>query len=1177
VSRTRKVDPGEEVCASLGRNLYVLWKLPCGKAPRSVEAFRAAGPTCIRLERGVGTLRAASQDEAVAAGLAHTDRLLFVSGTELYSVTGGANLSDVALVLEASSTGVCKDWAGAGSSLFLSWKTLVASHLGAGDNAARAQALLQSVLPLHHAAADARPGVVSKMLRCRGRRWVLSAHYSVQSASPTGAAVGNFIRKGAEALDAATGVPAAGLALRVGLLGVQVGALAVLAEGHGARRVAAVERCEAVAHELLGCVTQELQEDQTEIGDAFVNLLCSQMGPVEGVLEAVERTFFVAPGSALTDAVVSGWEEQLTVINQRLIDSRVRGAHGRGIDRLEKRVSILRRAVAAPSCEDDDLAKYRAGWRPPPVEEDYVAGFDNPGRAEHAILSVLQQYADRRGYNGGTKAPRVGICAIGGSGKSTACAGVAASERVRQLFPRGTAWVQLNESSSMQTVADAAMALAVRFCGEPAARDLMRLFKRDDFLDLAAARVRDVCTKDAAQSLVVIDDVLADKKEQLQLLLRIVPHAVPVLFTTRAEEVVAAVRGAERVSIESLPEADARLLLAEAVGKRPAQGQPVFSDHEEAGLVRPVLEQTRRHALSLSIVTAHIADRTGEWQPVVAELAKSHLAGVQASLDMSMKLLPDVACREAFISLSILPANNLVGVHVLERLWRPLLDGRGCIDEGVGSHPVTTYENSGGRVHPDVIRHVGALAWVGLLRRVVATGTVVGVVLHPVICDYSRCLLSADGSRAAHQRLLDDYADGSPTDGVDEHGWRAYEFWATPDDGYWYNNVARHAAASGNFCSLVSLTFDEWRDARVRTSSPLARQVDLERVIEVLQAVVDYRYQDARTTSVLHGIVHLGLAVAYMERIGGSRLENVNKAVALLERALELEPRATAPWHWAKTQNSLGNAYCERVDGDRAANVEAAIACYRLALEVRTREAAPLEWALTQNNLGATYTNRVDGDRATNVEAAIECYRLALEVRTREAAPLDWARTQNNLGNAYTILVGGDRTANVEAAIECYRLALEVRTREAAPLDWAMTQNNLGNAYCHQVGGDRTANVEAAIECYRLALEVRTREATPLDWAWTRNSLGHAYTIRVDGDRAANIEAAIECYRLALEVRTREAAPLDWAWTQDRLGHAYTIRVGGDRAANDEAAIECYRLALEVRTREAAPLDWAST
>ena len=967
VSRTRKVDPGEEVCASLGRNLYVLWKSPRGKAPRSVEAFRKAGPTCIRLERGVGILRAASQDEAVAAGVAHTDRLLFVRGTELCSVIDGGNLSDVALVLEAPSTGVCADWAGAGSSLVLSWQDLVASHSGTGDDAARARELLRLVFPPLAAGPNAQPSVVSRMLRCRGRRWVLSAHYSLQSAAPTAAAVDTFIRNGADALDAATGVPVAGLALRVGLLGVQVGALAVLAEGHGARRGAAVERCEAVAQELLDCVIQELQEDRTEIGDAFMKLLCAQMAPIEGVLEAVERTFFVAPGRALTDAEVSGWEQQLSVINQRLIDSRVSGALGRGIDQLVKQGSVLRRAVAAPSSEEDKLSKYRAGWRPPPVEEEYVAGDDTPGRAEHAIFSTLQQYADRRGCDGGIKAPRVGICAIGGSGKSTACAGVAASERVRQLFARGTLWVQMNESSSMQTVADAAVALAVRFCGEPAAKDLLRLFERDDFVDLAAARVRDVNATDAAEWLVVIDDVLADKKEQLRLLLRIVPRTVPVLFTTRAEEVVAAVRGAELVPIESLPEADARVLLAEAVGRRPAQGQLVFSNHEEAALVRPVLEQTRCHALSLSIVTALIAERMGEWHPVVAELARSQLTGVRATLSVSMIRLTDVACREAFKALSILPANILVGFHVLERLWRPLLDGRGCIEGEVGSHPATTHENIGGGVHPDVIRHVGALARVGLLRSVVATGKVVGVVLHPVICDYSRSLLSADGCRAAHQRLLDDYADGSPTDGVDEHGWRYYAFSAAPDDGYWYDNVARHAAASGNVCALVSLTFDAWRDARVRTASPIAQQVDIERVIEALQEVVDDSDHVAITTSVLHGIVHRGLAVAYMGRIESNRLENVKTAIALLERALQLVPRATAPQRWAKTQNSLGNAYTNRVDGDRAANVEAAMACYRLALEVRTREAAPLKWAMTQNNLGTAYTDRVDGDRTANM------------------------------------------------------------------------------------------------------------------------------------------------------------------------------------------------------------------
>jgi len=148
---------------------------------------------------------------------------------------------------------------------------------------------------------------------------------------------------------------------------------------------------------------------------------------------------------------------------------------------------------------------------------------------------------------------------------------------------------------------------------------------------------------------------------------------------------------------------------------------------------------------------------------------------------------------------------------------------------------------------------------------------------------------------------------------------------------------------SGDVCALVSLTFHEWRNARVRTASPLAQQADLERVIEALQAVVDDSDQDARTTPVLHDIAHRGLAYAFITRIGGCRLENIKKAVSLLERALQLVPRATAPLHWAKTQNNLGIAYSNGVDGHRAPNVEAAMACYRLALEVRTREQG-LRW-----------------------------------------------------------------------------------------------------------------------------------------------------------------------------------------------------------------------------------------
>ncbi|OSX77727.1 hypothetical protein BU14_0135s0001 [Porphyra umbilicalis] len=756
---------------------------------------------------------------------------------------------------------------------------------------------------------------------------------------------------------------------------------------------------------------EELQLDRTKNGDAYVELLCAQMEPVETVLDDVERTFFMAPGKTpLTDPVVRRWEQQLKVIDLQQINSHVSGAQGRGIDRVARKVSDLcSQVVAARSPKDMDLVKLRDGWRPTPLGEDYVAGVDSPDRAEYEIVTMLEQYANRQSGDRDTKAPRVGICAIGGSGKSTACAGVAASERVRDLFPRRTVWVQLNASSSMQTVADAALALAVRYCGDATAQNLMRQQKRDDFVEVAARQLRDVDRAVAAELLVVIDDVLDSQQDLLRWLLHVVPQAAPLLFTTRAEAVVDAVAGAKLVTIESLPDADARMLIAAAIGKRSVIGLPVFSDKEELELVQPVLEKTECHALSLSIVAALIAHRSRKWQQVVVALKKQWMdvsfarprceldpqLSVRGTLDASLTLLPDDACRAAFEAIGVLPANELVGIDVLQRLWRTLLGTGGGIFEGVASCPPKTVAACDGLVHLTVELLVDALA------------------------------------------------------------------------------------------RTVSLTSDEWRSARVRKGSPLAYQADIKRVIVALRAVVHGNGRDANVTPVLLGILHRGLAQAYLDRVDGSRADNAEKAIALLLEARKLVPRAQAAQHWAGIQNKLGLAYTDRVGGDRAANVEKAVACYRLALEVRTREAAPLDWAATQNNLGLAYIDRVGGDSAANLEAAVACYHLALEVYTRVAAPLEWATTQNNLGLAYTDRVGGDRAANLEAAVACYHLALEVCTREAAPLDWAATQHNLGLAYTDRVGGDRAANLEAAVACYRLALEVRTREAAPQGWADT--------------------------------------------------------------------------------------------
>ena len=93
----------------------------------------------------------------------------------------------------------------------------------------------------------------------------------------------------------------------------------------------------------------------------------------------------------------------------------------------------------------------------------------------------------------------------------------------------------------------------------------------------------------------------------------------------------------------------------------------------------------------------------------------------------------------------------------------------------------------------------------------------------------------------------------------------------------------------------------------------------------------------------------------------------------------------------------MATAYYSRIKGKRGENIERAIAFYEAALQVYTRDAFPQYWAMTQNNLANAYRNRIKGERGENIEKAIAFYEAALQVYTRDAFPQQWAMTQNNL------------------------------------------------------------------------------------------------------------------------------------------------------------------------------------
>jgi len=379
----------------------------------------------------------------------------------------------------------------------------------------------------------------------------------------------------------------------------------------------------------------------------------------------------------------------------------------------------------------------------------YVPGVDSPFRAEHAIVAAL------RSLPAGSGEPRrIGVCAVGGSGKTTACLGVAACAWARAHFSKGTTWVQLDTSSTLPTVAGAVVALVNLFGGDTAAEQLADLTEGKDFVNVAASYMCSVPEAVAAMCLVVIDEVLYKTRELLRQLLALIPPATPVLFS---ESVVAFLPGATLLTIDPLPSGNARLVLAAAAGKAMAPGVSPFSDAEEASWVRRVLEKTECHALSLAIVGSVIADRGGAWRAVVKGLEQrwmqpnlvlgcldidSPRPSVRAALDVSLEVLLDGMCRDAFAKIGVLHVR--VPLPVLWRLWRTPL---GAV---TASGELSAGQSSGVMRRTGVEELIAAFVRAGLLRREVheTSGDLVGVFVHPVIGQYALSLLGDARKRA---------------------------------------------------------------------------------------------------------------------------------------------------------------------------------------------------------------------------------------------------------------------------------------------------------------------------------------------------------------------------------------------------------------------------------------------
>ncbi len=248
------------------------------------------------------------------------------------------------------------------------------------------------------------------------------------------------------------------------------------------------------------------------------------------------------------------------------------------------------------------------------------------------------------------------------------------------------------------------------------------------------------------------------------------------------------------------------------------------------------------------------------------------------------------------------------------------------------------------------------------------------------------------------------------------------------DDGDSNNSQGENPQEYANFI-LELLQAEEASDSDIKVIYPmLAERQHLlnPRFAETLQQVAQ-RLLDGENPETISSIVGLieNLSIDINNFPRGNRANNIE--IAITGYQIVLSNREPGSEKYAQTQNNLAIAYSNRINGSREENLERAIGFYEAALTVYTLEDFPEQWALTQNNLAVAYSYRINDSRADNLERAIGFYEAALTVRTLEDFPEKWAETQNNLADAYSNRINGSRADNLERAIGFYEAALTVR------------------------------------------------------------------------------------------------------------------------------------------------------
>jgi len=211
--------------------------------------------------------------------------------------------------------------------------------------------------------------------------------------------------------------------------------------------------------------------------------------------------------------------------------------------------------------------------------------------------------------------------------------------------------------------------------------------------------------------------------------------------------------------------------------------------------------------------------------------------------------------------------------------------------------------------------------------------------------------------------------------------------------------------------------------------------------------------------------------------------KNLNKAIKLYEKFLEIYKTAEHDLDYANARVSLGKAYAELLEAGREEYFDKALESFEEALKIITIDNSFYDYAVILAQEAKVYTKMGEIKASREYfEKAIEKNMEALQVCTANESPFEYALIKTGLGDAYRGLARlEEKEENINKAVAAYAEVLEIQDIEELRLRYAKVQYKLGLCYFELAGlKNPEQNIKKALEYFEKAQRICSEEGYPI-------------------------------------------------------------------------------------------------